>query len=50
VVGQAESVGEARKMLEDGAFEADVAIVDMGLPDGYGGDLIKVLRAANPGT
>ena len=26
----------------------DVAVVDLGLPDGYGGDLIKELREANP--
>jgi PAS domain S-box-containing protein len=48
VVGQVGSLAEARKMLEDGAVEADVAIVDLGLPDGYGGDLIKELRAVNP--
>ena len=35
-------------MLEEGASEADVALVDLGLPDGYGGDLIKELRAADP--
>ena len=48
VVGQAGSLAEVRKMLEDEASEADVALVDLGLPDGYGGDLIKELRAANP--
>jgi DNA-binding NarL/FixJ family response regulator len=26
----------------------EVAVVDLGLPDGYGGDLIKELREANP--
>jgi DNA-binding NarL/FixJ family response regulator len=26
----------------------DVAVVDLGLPDGFGGDLIRELRAANP--
>jgi DNA-binding NarL/FixJ family response regulator len=28
--------------------ETDVGIFDLGLPDGYGGDLIRALRAANP--
>ncbi|MEA2468978.1 MAG: hypothetical protein QOJ57_3104, partial [Thermoleophilaceae bacterium] len=44
VVGQAASLAEARTMLAD----VDVAVVDLGLPDGYGGDLITELRAANP--
>jgi PAS domain S-box-containing protein len=48
VVGQVNSFATARKMFEDGASEADVAIVDLGLPDGYGADLIKELRAVNP--
>jgi len=44
VVAQAASLSEARGMLEG----IDVAVVDLGLPDGYGGDLIKELREANP--
>jgi PAS domain S-box-containing protein len=44
VVGQAGSLDEARGMLH----EVDVAIVDLGLPDGYGGDLIRELRTGNP--
>jgi PAS domain S-box-containing protein len=44
VVGQASSLGEARAMLGD----VDVAVVDLGLPDGFGGDLIKELRDVNP--
>ena len=44
IVGQASSLAEARGMLG----EIDVAVVDLGLPDGYGGDLIRELRAANP--
>jgi DNA-binding NarL/FixJ family response regulator len=30
------------------AAPADVGVFDLGLPDGFGGDLIKDLRAANP--
>jgi PAS domain S-box-containing protein len=45
VVGQAGSLDEARKVLEQGA--PDVAVIDLILPDGYGWDLIKELRAAN---
>lgn len=44
VAGQAGSLAEARGMLEG----VDVALVDLALPDGYGGDLIRELRAANP--
>lgn len=44
IVGQAGSLAEAREMLR----ETDVGIFDLGLPDGYGGDLIRALRAANP--
>ena len=51
VVGQASSLSEATEML--GAEPAvglvvDVAVVDLGLPDGYGGDLIRELRELNP--
>jgi PAS domain S-box-containing protein len=46
VVGQAESLAQARRMLE--TESVDVAIVELGLPDGSGGDLIKELREANP--
>jgi DNA-binding NarL/FixJ family response regulator/signal transduction histidine kinase len=44
VVGQAGSLAEARRMLT----EVDVAIIDLALPDGYGGDLIRELREVNP--
>jgi DNA-binding NarL/FixJ family response regulator/signal transduction histidine kinase len=44
VTGQAASMAEARRMLRD----VDVAVIDLGLPDGYGGDLIKELQAVNP--
>jgi DNA-binding NarL/FixJ family response regulator/signal transduction histidine kinase/PAS domain-containing protein len=44
VVGQAASLAEARRMLHD----VDVALVDLGLPDGDGADLIAELREASP--
>jgi PAS domain S-box-containing protein len=44
VVGQAGSLAGARRLLR----EVDVAVVDLGLPDGYGGDLIKELSDVNP--
>jgi PAS domain S-box-containing protein len=44
VVGQAGSLAEAHRMLT----EVDVAIIDLALPDGYGGDLIRALREVNP--
>ena len=44
IVGQAGSLAEARGMLRD----TDLGIFDLGLPDGYGGDLIRTLRTANP--
>jgi CheY-like chemotaxis protein len=44
VVAQAGSLAEARAMLHD----IDVAVLDLGLPDGRGGDLITDLREVNP--
>jgi DNA-binding NarL/FixJ family response regulator len=44
VAGLAGSLAEARRMLE----AIDVAIVDPGLPDGDGTEIIADLRAANP--
>lgn len=44
VVAQAGSLAEARDVLAD----VDVAVVDLGLPDGSGLDLIGELRAASP--
>jgi PAS domain S-box-containing protein len=44
IVGQAGSLAEARGMLH----ETDMGVFDLGLPDGYGGELIRALRAANP--
>ena len=47
VVAQAGSLVEARGAL-DGRL--DVAVVDLGLPDGDGSELIGELRRASPGT
>jgi len=48
VVGQAGSLGEARQILQEVQQPIGVAVIDLGLPDGYGGDLIKDLREAFP--
>jgi DNA-binding NarL/FixJ family response regulator len=46
VVAQAGSVAEARQAIWSGALEGglDVAVIDIGLPDGDGRDLIGELR------
>jgi DNA-binding NarL/FixJ family response regulator/signal transduction histidine kinase len=44
VVGQAASMYDARKLLE----HVDVAVIDLGLPDGHGADLIPDLRQVSP--
>jgi DNA-binding NarL/FixJ family response regulator len=46
VVSQAGSLAEARTMLEG----IDVALIDRGLPDGDGLDLMGAVRAVNPGA
>ena len=47
VVGQAGSLAEAREILA-AEHGFDVAVIDLGLPDGFGAELIGDLRAANP--
>lgn len=44
IVREAASVSEARSVLAS----ADLVILDLGLPDGSGADLIRELRDANP--
>jgi DNA-binding NarL/FixJ family response regulator len=44
IVAEATSLRQARGMLA----AADVVILDLGLPDGSGADLIHELREANP--
>ena len=46
VVAQAESLAEAHRHSETVTF--DVAVLDLGLPDGNGADLIPDLRGSNP--
>lgn len=49
VVGQAGSLAEARALLANG-LAVDVALVDLGLPDGSGAELIRDLRRRSPGA
>jgi two-component system response regulator DesR len=48
VVAEAGSLKEARRHAARVGF--DVAILDLGLPDGNGADLIEDLREASPGA
>jgi DNA-binding NarL/FixJ family response regulator len=48
VIAQAGSVAEARRAIGAADASVDVAVVDLGLPDGSGEELIPVLRAAYP--
>jgi len=48
VVAQAKSLAEARGHARTARF--DVVVLDLGLPDGTGTDLIPELRGASPGT
>ena len=50
VVFQAGLLTEAREVLGDVKFEADVAIIDLELPDGSGVDFIDELREKSPRT
>jgi len=44
IIGQAGTVAEARPLLS----QADIALIDLDLPDGEGVDLIQDLHAVNP--
>ena len=51
VVAQAGSLAEARERIEALPDEClDVAVLDLGLPDGDGRELIGRLRRSNPGA
>ena len=48
LIAQAASLAEARDQAA--RFEFDVVILDLGLPDGSGADLIADLRRTSPGV
>jgi len=48
LVAEAESLAKARMHATTTSF--DVVVLDLGLPDGSGTDLIAELRSANPDT
>jgi DNA-binding NarL/FixJ family response regulator len=50
VVSQAGTLAEARSSIADLGDRVDLAIVDLGLPDGSGEELIPELRATSPGA
>lgn len=47
VVGRAETLAQARELLA-GGLQVDVTVLDLGLPDGPGEELIGPLLATNP--
>jgi DNA-binding NarL/FixJ family response regulator len=48
LLAQAGSLAEARERAAE--FEFEVAVLDLGLPDGNGADLIADLRRTSPGV
>jgi DNA-binding NarL/FixJ family response regulator len=50
VAAEAGSLAEARALLQEAACGADVALVDLDLPDGSGVDLVRDIRVTNPGA
>jgi DNA-binding NarL/FixJ family response regulator len=47
VVGQAGSLAEARERMNELSDDVDVAVVDLGLPDGDGFELIEAFSSGN---
>jgi len=47
VIGRAETLAGARELLA-GGLQVDVTVLDLGLPDGPGEDLVSPLLATNP--
>jgi len=50
IIGEAGSLTEARKEAAEKAEQIDLAVVDLLLPDGIGTELIRDLRASEPGV
>lgn len=48
VVGQAGTLAEARKLVSNSETRPDIAVVDLGLPDGDGFELIAEFSSADP--
>lgn len=48
VIGQVGSVAKARRLIEDVGTTIDLVVVDLGLPDGSGEEIIPALRVINP--
>lgn len=48
VIAQAGSLAEARQAVEEAGALIEIAVVDLGLPDGSGEELIPELRHTNP--
>jgi DNA-binding NarL/FixJ family response regulator len=48
VVGQVGSMAEARGIIQETQHPIEVALIGLGLPDGYGAELIEELREAHP--
>ncbi len=49
VVGQAGSLGEARRVASENLEEVDVVVVDLLLPDGNGMELVREIRRVRSG-
>lgn len=48
-IGIADTLGEARRMLHAGPWP-EIALIDLGLPDGSGVEIIELISRSSPGT